>query len=261
MDTNKQTAAISNGAIRPGCDATGGPPATKRDVRVMRAALVGALAKPATAEQIGARFGMAPGAVLPHLVQLAKQGCLFRHGRHSFAAVRGRGASGSRVRLPSRPQPIRDAILAYLSEPRQAKEVATHIDRPVPDATGHLAAMRRLGLVVRTGYGRYERADLLADGARPAVVVRPHPVREATLECLDRPMHCDAVAVVTGRTPVRALHALRQLVRDGLAVHLGRGVYAPVRKAARTEAGAGGSVRAMAGDSGTANRKEVPCSS
>jgi len=37
----------------------------------------------------------------------------------------------------------REIILAYLSEPRQAKEAATHIDRPVPDATGHLAAMRR----------------------------------------------------------------------------------------------------------------------
>ncbi len=58
-----------------------------------------------------------------------------------------------------RPQPIRNAILAYLSEPRSAQAVARHINRPVPTATGHLAAMRRLGLVVRLGYAAYARAD------------------------------------------------------------------------------------------------------
>jgi len=62
-----------------------------------------------------------------------------------------------------RPQPIRDAILAFLGEPRQAREVAAHIGRPVSNATGHLAAMRRRGLVVRTGPGRYERAETLPD--------------------------------------------------------------------------------------------------
>ena len=56
---------------------------------------------------------------------------------------------------PARPQPIRDAILAYLSEPRLAVDIARHIKRPVPTTTGHLAAMRRLGLVDRVGYGLY----------------------------------------------------------------------------------------------------------
>jgi DNA-binding transcriptional ArsR family regulator len=54
-----------------------------------------------------------------------------------------------------RPQPIRDAILAYLSDPRRAVDFARHIERPVPTTTGHLAAMRRLGLVDRVGYGLY----------------------------------------------------------------------------------------------------------
>jgi len=62
-----------------------------------------------------------------------------------------------------RPQLIRDAILAFLSEPRRAREVAAHIGRPVSNATGHLAAMRRRGLVVRNGHGRYERAEPLPD--------------------------------------------------------------------------------------------------
>ncbi len=57
-----------------------------------------------------------------------------------------------------RPQPIRDAILAFLGEPRQAQDVAAHIGRPVSTATGHLAAMRRRGLVLRIAPGRYERA-------------------------------------------------------------------------------------------------------
>ena len=72
-----------------------------------------------------------------------------------------------------RPQPIRDAILAFLGEPRQAREVAAHISRPVSNATGHLAAMRRRGLVVRTGPGRYERAEPL-----------PGPVRQADATAL-----------------------------------------------------------------------------
>ncbi len=59
----------------------------------------------------------------------------------------------------SRPQPIRDAILAFLSEPRSASAIAAHIGRSVPNATGHLAAMRRKGLVLRIGFAAYARAD------------------------------------------------------------------------------------------------------
>jgi len=58
-----------------------------------------------------------------------------------------------------RPQPIRDAILAFLGAPRQAQDVAAHIGRPVSTATGHLAAMRRRGLVLRIAPGRYQRAE------------------------------------------------------------------------------------------------------
>lgn len=50
---------------------------------------------------------------------------------------------------------VRDRILAFLSEPRSAGDVARHIGRTVPTATGHLAAMRRRGLVRRIGYGAY----------------------------------------------------------------------------------------------------------
>ncbi len=76
-----------------------------------------------------------------------------------------------------RPQPIRDAILAFLGEPRRAQDVAAHIGRPVSTATGHLAAMRRRGLVLRIAPGRYERAVVAgtavgAYGDRGTVPVR-----------------------------------------------------------------------------------------
>lgn len=56
-----------------------------------------------------------------------------------------------------RPQPVRDAILLNLTEPRQAVDIARAIGRTVPNVTGHLRAMTTLGLVERVGYGRYAR--------------------------------------------------------------------------------------------------------
>jgi hypothetical protein len=42
--------------------------------------------------------------------------------------------------------------------PRSAGEVAAHIDRPVPTATGHLRAMINRGLVRRIAFGTYAPA-------------------------------------------------------------------------------------------------------
>ena len=74
-----------------------------------------------------------------------------------------------------RRQPIRDAILAFLGEPRRAQDVAAHIGRPVSTATGHLAAMRRLGLVVRAAPGRYERAEPVSGQMRRPAVTALEP--------------------------------------------------------------------------------------
>jgi hypothetical protein len=54
-----------------------------------------------------------------------------------------------------RPQPIRDKIIAFLSEPRPVAAIATHIEWSVPVTTGHLGAMRRRGPVKRLGYTTY----------------------------------------------------------------------------------------------------------
>ncbi len=57
------------------------------------------------------------------------------------------------------PQPIRDAILAYLTEPRRASDIAVHIERPIATTTGHLAAMKRRGLVVSVQRGIYAQPN------------------------------------------------------------------------------------------------------
>jgi len=260
MDTNRKASHKGTDADRhDGGDGIAGPPVTQHGTRVLGAALVAALSTPATTEEIGARVGLAPKWVLPHLVQLVREGELIRRGPHWLAAGCGGSASGETMRLPSRPQPIRDMILAFLSEPRQAKEVSRHIGRSVPNATGHLAAMARRGLVVRIGYGRYERADLAADGAHPAVIVRPHPVRDVVVAGLGRPMHYSIVAASMGRTPACVKQALHQLARDGVVVYLGGGAFAPVRNTAKAGARAGGSVFATSGDAEASNGKEDPC--
>jgi hypothetical protein len=61
--------------------------------------------------------------------------------------------------LVARASPIRDMIGEFLSVPRAAREVAEYIDRPVPVATGHLAAMCRLGLAQRIGQNVYATAN------------------------------------------------------------------------------------------------------
>ena len=72
--------------------------------------------------------------------------------------VTNRADARQRATRPRRRQPIRDAIMRFLTEPRSAGEIAEHIDRPVPTATGHLGAMIRLGLVQRLAFGTYAHA-------------------------------------------------------------------------------------------------------
>lgn len=65
-----------------------------------------------------------------------------------------------------RRQPIRDAILAFMTGPRSASQIAEHIERPVPTATGHLRAMIRLGLVRRIAFGTYAPAAYIGPDDR-----------------------------------------------------------------------------------------------
>jgi len=126
-----------------------------------------------------------------------------------------------------RAQPIRDAILAFLGEPRQARDVAAHIGRPVSTATSHLATMRRRGLVVRIAHGRYERAEPAPapDLARPAAAFVPSPVRHAILAHLSEPRRLKDVAAHIGSSAGSAYSHLHELRRRGLVARIGRGRY------------------------------------
>ena len=75
-------------------------------------------------------------------------------------------ARKSEAGRPARQQPIRDSILCFMTIPRSAGEVAAHIDRPVPTATGHLRAMINRGLVRRIAFGTYAPAGYTGPDVR-----------------------------------------------------------------------------------------------
>lgn len=117
-----------------------------------------------------------------------------------------------------RPQPIRDAILRFMTQPRSAGEIADHIDRPVPTTTGHLRAMIKLGLVRRIAFATY------APGSYRGPQVRlPQRRSESTSELrgqltalLAEPHSLEHLHQKTG-VPVQVVHrALRDLWLSGL---------------------------------------------
>jgi len=150
-----------------------------RPVRVhaVREAILTCLAEPRSIAEIAGRIGCSARAARRHVAGLSELGVV-------VPADRPEQPAGDPVRLswvrvasidlaaacvlagasPPRPAPIRDAILRFLTAPRSAAEVALHIERPVPTATGHLAAMRRLGLVKRVGRSAYARASYEGSG-------------------------------------------------------------------------------------------------
>jgi predicted transcriptional regulator len=121
-------------------------------------------------------------------------------------------------RRAPRPQPIRDKIMVFLSEPRSACDVAELIERSVPIATGHLAAMRRAGLVKRIGYSAYALSDY--DG--PAVdLCRRQSMGEPALRrrlrtLLHEPSTVLGLRCRTGAPEIAVRAALHDLWMSGL---------------------------------------------
>lgn len=139
------------------------------------------LAVPRRIGEVARHTGVPHGTVRSRVDAAICTGQAAKVGRGLYVSTgRPRAVPGVPAAPPSapcswRPQPIRDAILAFLGTPRQAQDVAAHIGRPVSTATGHLAAMRRLGLVVRTAPGRYERAKPPPGRVRQLAVAGPDP--------------------------------------------------------------------------------------
>ena len=119
-----------------------------------------------------------------------------------------------------RPQPIRDSIIAYLSKPRFVRDIARHINRPVPTTTGHLAAMRRRGLVKRIGLGVY--APVNWDETRPVPAPKPMwrkappAVRRRLVLLLTQHRDVQALSCETRLSTTRVRAALHELWMSGL---------------------------------------------
>ncbi len=120
------------------------------------------LETPCRTVAVAAALGLTRPAAERYLAGLEQAGTVVRvrSGLYGLPGVKTCGNLPSTTTIaPSRPQPIRDAILAYLTEPRRALEIAVHIERSIATATGHLAAMKRRGLVVSVKHGVYARPD------------------------------------------------------------------------------------------------------
>ena len=126
-----------------------------------------------------------------------------------------------------RPQPIRDAILAYLSEPRFVRDIALHIRRPVPTTTGHLAAMRRRGLVKRIGPAVYALPDsVMAAPVSPcARQDKPPAGRRSIALLLTQPRSVAALCKETALPRAEVEAALNSLWLGGLVTDDARDGY------------------------------------
>ena len=157
-------------------------PARRRRVVHMVAcsAMLTLLTEPRRSIEVARALGCC-GAMTNDLLQgLLHAGRISRVRSGVYVVASGSQPSQPHTMMPTRyvngmrPQPIRDAILAFLVQPRQAFNIAREVGRTVPNVTGHLRAMLTLGLVERVAYGRY---------ARPGTPGLPPPDQR----CLQRP--------------------------------------------------------------------------
>jgi hypothetical protein len=129
------------------------PPPSASEFLVTCNAVQAILTQPRRSVEVSRLLGIAPRTARSCLQHLVRKGVAVRVGYGLY------GMPDAALPLaPVRPQPVRDAILACLSQPRRAVEVAAYIGRPGSITTGHLAAMKRRGLVVQVERGVYARS-------------------------------------------------------------------------------------------------------
>jgi len=128
------------------------PPQSSSGFLVERNAVQATLTQPRRSGEVSRLLGITPQAARDCLKDLVRRGVAVRVGYGLYGLP-----DAALPLVPTRPQPIRDAILACLSQPRRAVEVAAYIGRPGSITTGHLGAMKRLGLVVQVERGVYAR--------------------------------------------------------------------------------------------------------
>ena len=129
-------------------------PPSASEFLVVRNAVRASLTQPRRPAEVGRLLGITSGTARSCLQYLVRKGVVVRVGYGLYGMP-----DAALPLVPARPQPVRDAILACLSQPRRAVEVAAYIGRPGSITTGHLAAMKRRGLVVQVERGVYARPN------------------------------------------------------------------------------------------------------
>ncbi len=127
-------------------------PPSASEFLVLRNAVQASLTQPRRPAEVSRLLGIRPGKARSCLHDLVRKGVAMRVGYGLYGMP-----DAALPLVPTRPQPVRDAILACLSQPRRVVEVAAYIGRPGSTTTGHLGAMKRLGLVVQVERGVYAR--------------------------------------------------------------------------------------------------------
>jgi hypothetical protein len=117
-----------------------------------------------------------------------------------------RGAHHPPASTRQRRHPIRDAIMAFLIEPRTVKQVADHIERRTSTATGHLRAMHRKALIVRLRWGVWVRRDKCKNPPDQTSIHRGRPTQDALLDHLHEPKTLEKLQQITG-DPRRTIQA------------------------------------------------------
>ncbi len=120
--------------------------------------------------------------------------------------------------MVARASPIRDKIGEYLSVPRAAREVAELIDRPVPVATGHLAAMCRLGLAKRIGANAYAAASYEGPPIEFKRTGRKNPLRRQLRLHLSSRSSVIGLRCKTGAPLAEIRNVLRQMWLSGAVI-------------------------------------------
>lgn len=117
---------------------------------------------------------------------------------------------------PARAQPVRDAILAFMTEPRQAFEIARHTGRSTASITGHMRAMLVLRLVDRIAYGRYALAGTSVVPPKEVALMRPNSRTDAVLATLIQPRTSDEVAAALQLQVEKLLPHLMKMRKNGV---------------------------------------------
>jgi hypothetical protein len=115
-----------------------------------------------------------------------------------------------------RRQPIRNAILAYLTEPRTVKQIADRIGRRTSVATGHLRAMHAKNLIVRVSWGVWVRQDKCPNPPDPATIRRSCRARDVLLQHLQQPKTLADLEQITGGRGADLQAALTKLIKRDL---------------------------------------------